>query len=147
MRHIIMLLLLFAAPSSLAQLQWPELQVERTAEVGAESATGTFAFTNAGEQPIEITQVRTSCGCTTAALDQTTYAPGDPGRSGAITATLTLGARTGVIASTSPSAGAPSRPATRSSVGGVGRMHMSDAMGRHAPPVGRQTSSRTCSST
>lgn len=68
-------LLMLAAPSAFAQWQWPKLQVEKPAAVGEVSVTGTYAFTNVGEQPIALTQVRTSCGCTAATLDKTTYAP------------------------------------------------------------------------
>lgn len=78
-RNLILLLML-TAPAAFIQLQWPKLQVEQSVTVGDASAAGTYAFTNVGEQSITITQVRTSCGCTTATLDKTTYAPGESGQ-------------------------------------------------------------------
>ncbi|MGA3007421.1 MAG: DUF1573 domain-containing protein [Opitutaceae bacterium] len=38
-----------------------------------------FPFTNTSNHPVTITSVRTSCGCTTAALDKKTYAAGEKG--------------------------------------------------------------------
>ena len=35
-----------------------------------------FRFTNVGTAPVKITNVRPSCGCTTASLQKTEYAPG-----------------------------------------------------------------------
>jgi len=52
-----------------------------------------FAFRNAGDAPVTITGVRTSCGCTAAALEQKTYAPGESGR---IDVRFGFGARTGL---------------------------------------------------
>jgi hypothetical protein len=39
----------------------------------------TFHFKNTGDHPVTITGTRPSCGCTTAALDKKTYAPGESG--------------------------------------------------------------------
>jgi hypothetical protein len=42
----ILLLLMLAAPAAVAELQWLRLQVERSIDASAASATGTFAFTS-----------------------------------------------------------------------------------------------------
>ena len=52
-----------------------------------------FPFTNTGSHPVTITNVHTSCGCTTAGLDKRTYAPGE---SGEITAVFHPADRTGL---------------------------------------------------
>jgi hypothetical protein len=51
-----------------------------------------YRFTNSGKQPVKIENVKTSCGCTTAGLKKTEYAPGE---SGEIEATFDFGGRTG----------------------------------------------------
>lgn len=43
------------------------------------SAVHKFAFKNTGSEVLVIQQVRTSCGCTAAALDKKEYAPGESG--------------------------------------------------------------------
>ncbi|MCB2154973.1 DUF1573 domain-containing protein [bacterium] len=42
-----------------------------------EKVTAEFAFENKSDKTIEIEKIRTSCGCTAAALDKRTYAPGE----------------------------------------------------------------------
>ena len=51
-----------------------------------------YKFTNTGNKPVKIESVRTSCGCTTAALSKSEYAPGE---SGDIEAKFTFSGRTG----------------------------------------------------
>src|SRR5215472_750743 len=68
-----------------------------------ESIVAKYRFTNSGKEPVKIEEVKTSCGCTTAALKKTDYAPGE---SGEIDAKFTFGGRTGrqekvIIVSTS----------------------------------------------
>jgi len=41
--------------------------------------TTTFEFTNTGKSPLEISDVRSSCGCTVPELPKTIYAPGETG--------------------------------------------------------------------
>ena len=57
------------------------------------SVDAVFDFVNEGEYPITIQEIRPSCGCTTAALDQETYAAGE---SGTIQTTFTIGSRQGL---------------------------------------------------
>ena len=51
-----------------------------------------FGFRNEGEAAVTVTSVESSCGCTTAELAQTVYAPGEAGR---IDVTFELGDRNG----------------------------------------------------
>ncbi len=57
-----------------------------------EKADGVFTFTNTGDYPVTIKRVKASCGCTATSLDKKTYQPGE---TGSITATLTIGHRVG----------------------------------------------------
>ena len=66
-----------------------------------------FAFTNKTDEPIEISRIRSSCGCTTTALPQKVYEPGEsgvleakitPGRSGLRSSVVTIEYAGGSIA-------------------------------------------------
>jgi hypothetical protein len=85
-------LLLLLAASAHAQLAWekPVQRFERSPEDKAVEAR--YAFRNAGSAPITIRSLRSSCGCTTARLEQKTYAPGE---SGAVTLRFAFGDRKG----------------------------------------------------
>lgn len=75
-----------------AQLAWEKTEIELNPAPGAESAVATFKYENKGTTPVNIKAVRTSCGCTTAALKKNDVAPGEKGE---IVATLRTGDRTG----------------------------------------------------
>ena len=62
-----------------AQLKWEN--VEQTFAPGPldKSVVAKYRFTNVGTSPVTINDVRTSCGCTTAALEKWDYAPGESG--------------------------------------------------------------------
>jgi hypothetical protein len=75
-----------------AQLTWEKTEVDLNPAPGAESAVATFNYQNKTDKPINIKAVRTSCGCTTAALKKNDVAPGEKGE---IVATLRTGDRTG----------------------------------------------------
>ena len=76
-----------------AQLAWEKTEIELNPEPGADSTVATFKYENKGTTPVNIKAVRTSCGCTTAALKKNDVAPGEKGE---IVATLKVGDRTGV---------------------------------------------------
>src|ERR1700704_4782592 len=76
-----------------AQLAWEKTELEITPPPGADSAVATFKYENKGAKPIHINAVKTSCGCTTAALAKNDVAPGEKGE---IIATLKTGDRVGV---------------------------------------------------
>lgn len=73
-------------------LVWARTEVSLTAEPGQARSEAVFPFRNDGAKPVTITGVESSCGCTTARLTKTTYAPGEGGE---IHATFEFGARTG----------------------------------------------------
>ena len=75
-----------------AQLAWEKTEIELNPAPGADSAVATFKYENKGTTPINIKAVRTSCGCTTAALKKNDVAPGEKGE---IVATLKTGDRVG----------------------------------------------------
>lgn len=76
-----------------AQLAWEKTELEINPPPGADSAVATFKYENKGAKPIHINAVRTSCGCTTAALAKNDVAPGEKGE---IVATLKTGDRSGL---------------------------------------------------
>ncbi|MBI5770478.1 MAG: DUF1573 domain-containing protein [Verrucomicrobia bacterium] len=62
-----------------AGLTWDTTTVERVAKVGEDAVRLTFAFSNPGPRAITIVDLKPSCGCTVAVLDQRTYGPGEKG--------------------------------------------------------------------
>lgn len=79
MIRIIPLVSLLFAPPLFAQLHWDDLEQNQKAKPGDKEAVAKFRFVNAGKSAIKIFNVRTSCGCTTAALAKDQYAPGETG--------------------------------------------------------------------
>ena len=45
-------------------------------ETGQERVSTVFSFRNAGEEPITIERITSTCGCAVAELEQGRYAPG-----------------------------------------------------------------------
>ena len=78
--------------SAHAQLTWDKTEIELRPKPGDENAVATFKYTNKGDKPIRITNVKSSCGCTVPALKKNEVAPGETGE---ITATFNIGNRTG----------------------------------------------------
>jgi hypothetical protein len=91
MKLLLFSLLLFAG-SAFAQLAWDTTEQTFNSKPEDKEVVAKYKFTNAGPTPIKIQNVRTSCGCTTAALSKTYYAPGE---SGEIEAKFTFSGRTG----------------------------------------------------
>ena len=81
-----------AATIARAELVWDKTQIELHPSPTDASAVGVFKYENKGDKPVHIASVRTSCGCTTAALKKNDVAPGEKGE---ITATFNIGGRTG----------------------------------------------------
>lgn len=75
-----------------ASLTWEKTLFEHTAKPGEERVTATFAFTNSGHEPVEILNMRATCGCTVPALEKRVY---EPGESGEIDVVFSYGSRTG----------------------------------------------------
>ena len=89
---MVIVVLCVLAPSAWGQLRWERHEVRIEAKPADESASAVFEFVNEGKTPITISRVTTSCGCTTAKLDQQRYEPGEHGR---IEASFEFGRYTG----------------------------------------------------
>lgn len=89
----ILALSLSSVHESLAELSWDARQFDFHPSVTDQKADAEFAFTNIGQSDVTLVEVKTSCGCTTAALDKKTYGPGEKGT---IKATFTFGDRVGL---------------------------------------------------
>ncbi len=73
-------------------LHWDNLQVRESAWAGDKDTVAVFRFQNAGNVPITIISLKSSCGCTTAEVSKMIYAAGE---SGEVKATFEIGNRTG----------------------------------------------------
>ena len=62
-----------------AALDWPQKTVEAKATADTPVVEIKFPFKNTGSIPVDVTQVESSCGCTTVALEKRHYAPGEGG--------------------------------------------------------------------
>jgi hypothetical protein len=78
MRTLVLLLCTFAG-SAFGQLAWEHPEQTFNSKPQDESVVAKYRFTNTGKQALKIENVKTSCGCTTAALAKTEYAPGESG--------------------------------------------------------------------
>ena len=82
------------AVTARAELVWEKTEIELQPAIGDPTAVGVFKYQNKGAAPIHFKSApRTSCGCTVAALQKNDVAPGEKGE---ITATFSIGDRTGV---------------------------------------------------
>jgi hypothetical protein len=84
---------LVCAHTALAQLSWESRQLDFRPDVNTPKVDAEFQFMNLGQTPVTIREVKTSCGCTTAALDKKLYQPGEKG---SIKAIFTIGDRVGL---------------------------------------------------
>jgi Protein of unknown function (DUF1573) len=108
MKLLAFIFCLFAS-SAFAQLTWDKTEQSFDATPQDKSVVARYKFTNTGSTPIKIQSVLTSCGCTSAALSKTDYAPGE---SGEIAANFVFGGHTGrqtksIMVSTSIAPGQP----------------------------------------
>ncbi|MGI8435314.1 MAG: DUF1573 domain-containing protein [Chthoniobacterales bacterium] len=78
--------------SAQAQLTFEQKEIELHPKAGDAEAIANFKYTNKTAKTINIKNVRTSCGCTVAALKKNSVAPGEAGE---VTATFKIGGRTG----------------------------------------------------
>jgi hypothetical protein len=60
-------------------LSWDRPVLEVDATKGQKKIEAEFSFINNSSQPVEIRNIQTSCGCTTAELPQKVYQPGERG--------------------------------------------------------------------
>ncbi len=66
--------------------------IELNPKAGDAEAVANFKYENKTDKPIQIKNVRSSCGCTVASLKKNDVAPGEKGE---VTATFKIGGRTG----------------------------------------------------
>src|ERR1700676_340719 len=85
-------LLYWCAGSAFGQLAWDTTEQTFNSKQQDKEVVAKYKFTNSGPKPVKIQNVRTSCGCTTAQLNKTYYAPGE---SGEIETKFTFSGRTG----------------------------------------------------
>ncbi|HEX9786077.1 MAG TPA: DUF1573 domain-containing protein [Opitutaceae bacterium] len=83
-RLVSILFLAATAPLAAVALEWRQTLIEQVADPLDEEARVTYHFTNTGNAPATISDVKTSCGCTVPELTKRTYAPGESGELGAI---------------------------------------------------------------
>ena len=76
-----------------AELAWEKKELDLHPAIGDATAVAVFKYVNKGDKSIHFNSVRTSCGCTVAALQKNDVAPGEKGE---ITATLKIGDRSGL---------------------------------------------------
>jgi hypothetical protein len=79
--------------SGAAALKFDQTVIEDVVMPGDKSYPFEFSFKNTGDSIVEISEVKTSCGCTTVKLEKMVYAPGE---SGAITGNFSVGDRQGL---------------------------------------------------
>lgn len=89
---LLSILFCLCAGSAFGQLAWENTEQTFNAKPQDQAVVAKYKFTNTGNKPIKIENVRTSCGCTTTALSKTEYAPGE---SGEIETKFTFSGRTG----------------------------------------------------
>lgn len=87
---IISILLCVAAR---AELKWEQNTIELHPAIGDKQAVARFKYENVGKSPVHFKSVKASCGCT---ATQTQKELVNPGEKGEITATFTIGDRTGL---------------------------------------------------
>ena len=75
-----------------AGLEWESRRFDYNATPDDDKVIAVYSFSNTGDKPVTITRVKTSCGCSTAKLDQTVY---EPGENGQLEVTFKFGNRVG----------------------------------------------------
>lgn len=75
-----------------AELRFESERIVLSPPAGTDNVAADFSFENTGDAPVRITEVRSSCGCTAAALDRDVIPPGEAGR---IRANFHVGSRQG----------------------------------------------------
>ena len=94
---LLLVSLFFVNLTAHAALKWDQLQAELAPGLSDKSVEARFGFVNDGQTAVTIESLKASCGCTTAALEKNTYAPGEKGE---VRAKFDIGQRVGVQAKT-----------------------------------------------
>ncbi len=77
--NLLVFLLLAVATPVFGQLKWENPEQTFTAKPLDKVIIAKFRFANVGTSSVKITDLRPSCGCTTALLEKKEYAPGESG--------------------------------------------------------------------
>lgn len=93
--RLLILAFVLAAPvfTARAELVWEKTEQSFKTVPGQVTVKTSYPFKNNGADPVTITGLKTSCGCTTATPSKLTYAPGE---SGTIDTVFSIGTRTGL---------------------------------------------------
>jgi hypothetical protein len=79
--------------SGSAALKFDQTVIEDVVSPDAKRYPFEFAFENVGDEIVEISEIKTTCGCTTAKLEKMVYQPGEKG---VVTGTFSVGSRQGL---------------------------------------------------
>lgn len=88
----VVLFLSFGVLEARAKLEFDRKTIYLKSDAGVEALHGTVKFSNAGNRPIKIVEIISTCGCTAATLSKNTY---DPNESGELRITFRVGGTLG----------------------------------------------------
>jgi len=83
---------IFLCVAARAELKWEQNTIDLHPAVGDKAAVAHFKYQNTGTTPVHFKSVKASCGCTATQSQKEVV---NPGENGEITATFTIGDRTG----------------------------------------------------
>ena len=92
MKTLLFTISIFACAIARGELKWEQTTVDLHPALGDKTAVAHFKYENVGSTPVRFKSVKASCGCT---ATQTQKDVINPGEKGEITATFTIGDRTG----------------------------------------------------
>ncbi len=87
------ILICFFCPCAWAQLAWEKRDLDFHAAPSDTNVVARFVFENAGQYPVVLRSVQSTCGCTAVAQDKKRYEPGEKGE---IIANFGFGQRVGL---------------------------------------------------
>ena len=83
---------IFVCAAARAELKWEQTTADLHPAIGDKEAVAHFKYQNVGTTPVHFKSVHPSCGCTAAQSQKEQVAPGEKGE---VTATFSIGGRTG----------------------------------------------------
>jgi len=92
-RLLVVALILGALPAAHAQLAWEKTELEFRPKLGEKEVVAQFRYENKGTKQVTFKNLKSTCGCTVASLKKNEVEPGEKGE---ITATFSIGGRTGL---------------------------------------------------
>src|SRR6266404_5569988 len=91
-RILTFILSIFVCAAARAELKWQQPTADLHPTIGDKQAVAHFKYQNVGTTPVHFKSVHPSCGCTAAQSQKEQVAPGEKGE---VTATFSIGGRTG----------------------------------------------------